>query len=121
LSAANLRPGATAPGFALVLCSFSHLNGQMHPPQFRPTHKLSHWPHCVIELHCCGGSVGYPVQLLIKRKGDMTFKDLVKRLRCKRCGRPSPAPVYLVAGHHRTACFGPDADWAVELVPPPTT
>jgi hypothetical protein len=30
--------------------------------------------------------------------------------RCKRCGKSSPAPVYLVAGHHRTARFGPDAD-----------
>jgi hypothetical protein len=27
-------------------------------------------------------------------------------------GRSHPAPVYLVAGHHRTARFGPDADWA---------
>jgi hypothetical protein len=59
----------------------------MHPPQFRPTHKLSDWPECVIELQCGGGSVGYPVGLLIKRKGDMTFENLVKRLRCQRCGR----------------------------------
>ena len=70
----------------------------MHPPQFRPTHKLSDWPHCIVELHCCGGSVDYPVQLLIKRRGDMAFKDLVRRLRCKRCGRSNPAPVYVVAG-----------------------
>jgi hypothetical protein len=47
----------------------------------------------------------------------MTFANLVKRLRCKRCGRFKPVPVYLVAGHHRTARFGPVADWAVELVP----
>jgi hypothetical protein len=60
-----------------------------------------------------------PVGLLITRKGDMTFENLIKRLRCKRCGRSHPAPVYLVAGHRRTARFGPDADWAVELVPPP--
>jgi hypothetical protein len=46
----------------------------MHPPQFRPTHKLADWPHCIVEVNCCGGSVGYPVQLLIKRKGDMTLK-----------------------------------------------
>ena len=63
-----------------------------------------------VELQCCGGSVGYPVRLLIKRKGDMTFENLVKRLRCRRCGRSKPAPVYLVAGHHRTEQFGPDAD-----------
>jgi hypothetical protein len=46
----------------------------MHPPPFHPTHKLSDWPECVIELQCCGCSVNYPVQLLIKRKGDMTFE-----------------------------------------------
>jgi hypothetical protein len=73
----------------------------------------------VIELHCCGGSAGYPVRLLMKRKGDMTFENLLSRLRCKRCGRARPAPVYLVAGHHRTARYGPEADWALELVPPP--
>jgi len=33
--------------------------------------------------------------------------------------RRSRRPVYLVAGHHCAARFGPDADWAVELVPPP--
>jgi hypothetical protein len=90
----------------------------MHPPRFRITHKLSDWPEWVIELHCCGGSVGYPVRLLIQRKGDLTFENVLKRLRCKRCGSLKSAPVYLVAGHHRTACRGPDADWAVELVPP---
>ena len=90
----------------------------MHPPQFRPTHKLSDWPHCIVELRCCGGSVNYPVRLLVERMGDMTFEALVKRLRCKRCGKTKPAPVYLNAGRHRTACGGPEPDWSVELVPP---
>jgi hypothetical protein len=53
------------------------------------------------------------------RKGDMTFENLLRRLRCKRCRAVKPAPVYLVAGHHRTARHGPEADWALELVPPP--
>ena len=94
----------------------------MHPPLFRKQQRLSDWPECVIELHCLhcrGGSVGYPVRLLMKRKGDMTFESLLRRLRCKRCQAVKPAPVYLVAGHHRTARGGPDADWAVELTPPP--
>jgi hypothetical protein len=51
----------------------------------------------------------------MQRKGDITFETLLKRLRCKRCGKSKPAPV-LVAGHHRTARYGPTADWAVELV-----
>jgi hypothetical protein len=66
-----------------------------------------------------GGSVGYPVRLLIKRQGDMTLENLLRRLRCKRCRATKPAPGYLVAGHHRTARGGPDADWSLELVPPP--
>jgi hypothetical protein len=94
----------------------------MHPPLFRRTHRLSDWPECVIEvhcLHCRSGSVLYPVRLLIKRHGDMTVENLLRRLRCKRCYEVKAAPVYLVAGHHRTACRGPDPNWAVELVPPP--
>jgi len=87
----------------------------MHPPRFRIQHSLPEWPACVVELHCCGGSVGLPVRLLMQRKGDITFETLLKRLRCKRCGKSKPAPV-LVAGHHRTARYGPTADWAVELV-----
>ena len=91
----------------------------MHPPRFRMTQRLSDWPECVIELHCCAGMVGYPVRLLMQRCGNITFENLLKRLRCKRCRRFKPAPVYLVAGHHRSARNGPDADWSVELVPPP--
>jgi hypothetical protein len=95
----------------------------MHPPLFRKTHRQSDWPECGIELHCLhcrGGSVGYPVRLLMQRRGDMTFdENLLRRLRCKRCGGVKPAPVYPVAGHHRTARGGPGADWSLELVPPP--
>ena len=93
----------------------------MHPPLFRKQHRLSDWPSCVVELYCprCrGGSVGSPVRLLIERHGDMTFENLLRRLRCKRCRAVKPAPVYIVAGHHRTASYGPDPDWSIELVPP---
>ena len=58
--------------------------------------------------------MAYPVRLLMKRNGDMTFENLLRRLRCKRCQAVKPAPVYLVAGHHRTARGGPDPDWAIE-------
>jgi hypothetical protein len=153
---------------AAVLYLFSRLIGRMHPPQFRPTHKLSDWPHCVVELNClwrlgrlpggphatgsCSRSVlafewadapadvppdsqalrlagvrgrtamlrrfgGLPCAPADTAQGDMTFQDLLKRLRCKRCGNSRPAPVYLVAGHHRVARFGPTPDWAVQLVP----
>jgi hypothetical protein len=71
----------------------------MHPPLFRKTHRLSDWAECVIELHCLhcrGGSVGYPVRLPIERKGDMTFENLLRRLRCKQCERLKPARPELV-------------------------
>jgi hypothetical protein len=67
----------------------------MHPPLFRKQQRLSDWPECVIELHCqhCrGGSVALPMRLLIKRQGDMTFENLLRRLRCKRCGAAKPRP-----------------------------
>jgi hypothetical protein len=37
----------------------------------------------MIELHCLrcqGGSVAYPVRLLMQRQGDMTFENLLRRL-----------------------------------------
>ena len=93
----------------------------MHPPDFRITHKLSDWPECVLELRCPkprGRMVQYPVKLLRQRYGDPSFAELVPKLRCKCCGQP-PAPVYLVAGFHRTDPKGPPPCWAVELVPMP--
>ena len=47
----------------------------MHPPPFRPAHRLSDWPDCCLELHCCRGATVYPVRLLIKNSGDRTFAD----------------------------------------------
>ncbi len=32
-----------------------------------------------------------------------------------------PASVYLVAGHNRTFMYGPPAEWALELVPAPSS
>ena len=62
-------------------CSSSVLPSRygMHPPLFCVQHHLSDWPECVIELHCCAGSVGYPVRLLMQRRGGITFENLLKR------------------------------------------
>ena len=89
----------------------------MHPPPFRPTHHLSDWPDCRLELHCCRGATVYPVRLLMKNSGDRTFADVLSRLRCSRCKRP-PAPVWLCAGH-RQHNHSAAPDWAIELVPEP--
>jgi hypothetical protein len=34
----------------------------MHPPLFRVQQRLSDWPDCVIDLQCCGTSVGCQVR-----------------------------------------------------------
>ena len=92
----------------------------MHPPAFNPAQRLSNWPDCVLELRCpCSERVVMqPVRLLLER-GDRTFGAVLTSLRCSKC-QGKPAPVYLVAGHRRTFDHGPQPDWAVELVPPPT-
>ena len=94
----------------------------MHPPDFRPSQRLSDWPDCTLELSCqpCGGRSSHPpVKLLRAELGDRTFEEVLAKLRCTH-GHRKPAPVYLVAGHHRTACGGPAPDWAIELAQPRT-
>jgi hypothetical protein len=86
----------------------------MHPPQFLPNHHLSDWPSCALEITCCKGISVYPVKLLIAKRGDLMFRDVLARLRCPACGA-KPAPVYLCAGHREYA-GGTPADWAIELV-----
>ena len=60
----------------------------------------------------------YPVKMLRERYGNPTFADLMPKLRCKCCGG-RPAPVYLVAGFHRSDAKGPPLCWAVELMAQP--
>jgi hypothetical protein len=92
----------------------------MHPPEFRQAHYLSDWPDCHIEAQCpgCKRSTTVPTRLLMQRHGDMLIMEAVKRFRCQKC-RVNAAPVYLCASHHRSFCYGPDPDWALELVPEP--
>ena len=61
-----------------------------------------------------------PVQMLLERHGDPTFAALLRTLCCSKCGG-KPAPLFLVSGHHRTVHGGPEPDWAVELVPMPSS
>lgn len=56
--------------------------------------------------------------MLFQAHGNALFSDVLGRWRCKLCGKP-PAPVYLVAGHHRHAGPGPSADWSLELIRAP--
>jgi hypothetical protein len=89
----------------------------MHPPPFRRAHHLSDWPKCQLELHCCRGTTLLPVRLLMQRCGDVSFEEVLTRLRCQKCKSP-PSPVYLCAGH-REHNSGAPPDWAIELVPVP--
>jgi hypothetical protein len=87
----------------------------MHVPEFRLSHRLSAWPRCSIELHCCKGVCSYSTGWLLHRCGDITFEELLPRFRCRRCHRFRPAPVYLSADRD----FGSYvASWKIELVPP---
>ena len=87
----------------------------MHPIPFGLDHHLSDWLECSLELNCCIGGLVFPVRLMRGQLGDLTFAEVLRRLRCRRCRRP-PAPVYLCAGH-RQFNFGAPPDWAIELVP----
>jgi hypothetical protein len=92
----------------------------MHPPSFSFEQRLSDWPACFLEITCCKGIILMPVRLLLRQHGDLTFNDLLQRLRCEKCGN-HPAPVYLCASHFRRGnSLGTMADWAVELVSPPS-
>jgi hypothetical protein len=71
----------------------------VHPPPFRPGQRLSDWPDCRLELHCCRGQSVFPVRLLMRDHGDRTSAEVLAKLRCKRFRRPP--------------------DWAIELVPVP--
>jgi hypothetical protein len=90
----------------------------MHPPPLRLDHRLSDWPECCLEVHCCKGTVMFPTKLLIERHGDRTLVAVLKNQRCSHCGKP-PAPVHLCAGWHRSHVGGAAPDWAIELVPEP--
>ena len=92
----------------------------MHPPEFRPDHRLSDWPDCFVEIQCCKGVTMMPVKLLLGKHGNVTFRSLLGRLRCNKCGKPS-APAYLCASHFRRAGGGMavTAAWAIELVGEP--
>ena len=53
--------------------------------------------------------------MIVASHGDLTFRELLAKMRCEQCGQ-RPAPVYLVAGHHRKYAYGPPTCWALELV-----
>src|SRR3954451_21341288 len=54
----------------------------LHPPSFNPSHRLSDWPDCVLELRCRCGRITTPaVRLLRERCGrDPSFAELLSRL-----------------------------------------
>ena len=88
----------------------------MHPPVFHLDQRLSDWPECWLELRCpCSPrTVLHPVKMLLQR-GDRPFRGVLAALRCSAC-RGKPAPVYLVAGHHREPGKGTGPDWSLVLV-----
>ena len=92
----------------------------MHPPEFSLDHALSDWPGCMLEVRCpCSPRMTLlPARLLSNQHGDRPFRAILAALRCKDC-RGKPAPVYLVAGHHREPGKGTGPDWSLVLVASP--
>ena len=95
------------------------MSEQNHPPPFSPTQRLSQWMGCTLEVRCpCSPRVVLLPIRLLRGDGDRRLKDAVAALRCRLChGRP--APVYLVAGHHRQRHGGAGPNWAIEVIEAP--
>lgn len=67
-----------------------------------------HW----LELRCCKGVTYYPIRLIVQdHKGRGTVGDVVKRLRCKRCGG-RPAEVGITDNAQQTELV---SGWTVQL------
>ena len=89
----------------------------LHPPAFSLDHALSDWPHCILKVRCpCSPQVTLlPARFLSEQHGNRPFKAILAALRCQSC-RGKPAPVYLVAEHHREPGKGTGPDWSLVLV-----
>ena len=88
----------------------------MHPPQFRPGQKLLDWPNCWLELRCiCPNTSMYPLKLMAKRHGNLTFSKVLEKVVCSKCRR-RPYIVHLCASPHRVhGSGGPEPDWSIPL------
>ncbi len=91
----------------------------MHPPPFLLWHRLLDWPDCHLELTCCKGTVLYPVRLLAQTKGNATYEEVLRKLKCSACGAKPLGPIYLCAGKARRHNWGAPPDWAIEIMPAP--
>lgn len=93
----------------------------MHPPRFLQSQLLSDWPDCFLEIGCARceeRSFTIAVKGLRRWYGNLTFAELVSRLRCKYCGR-KPGSVQLLASYSRYAGEKPAPDWTLTIVPGP--
>ena len=88
----------------------------MHPPVFLPTHLLSDWLDCCLEIRCsCQRMVMASTRLMQAKHGNHPVRAFVKRLRRKVC-HAGPAQAWLAAGMHRTCHGGPDVlNWSVGI------
>jgi hypothetical protein len=62
---------------------------------------------CVLPPAPPGVSRRLPVKMLRGVYSNPAFQGVLAHLHCFKCGSP-PVLVYLVAGHHRTFCHGPE-------------
>ena len=92
----------------------------LHPPPFHILHTPDDWPDCFLEARCsgCDRVTITPVRMLLRSHWRIPLIEIVTRFRCQDCGAKA-APVFLCACRTRTFQGGPEADWAIELVPTP--
>ena len=70
-----------------------------------------------LEIECCGGMTLIPFRLLHARYGDKPrLRDLVPRLRCRKCRQP-PARAWVSETHHRLPRGGSAPGWSVKILP----
>jgi hypothetical protein len=46
------------------------------------------------------------VELIAQTRGNATFDEVLRKLKCSACGKPPPGPVYLCAGQSREFNWG---------------
>lgn len=73
-----------------------------------------------LEVHCtaCGRTTLPPIRMLVRERGDMLLRDLIRRLKCQCGGRVATA--YMSESGYREPILGPGpAKWSVQVWPEP--
>ncbi len=84
------------------------------PPLFVLNAALPDLGDSWLEVHCCGGVMYMPGRLLGRGGPGARLRDVIARLRCRRCGSP-PSAMALVDDPASGAAGGPPTTWRIPL------